>query len=74
MDLFTCCDNRTKLCYVDQTAYAARTYAHYLIHYLYWNSADLIFKQSVNLIILKLMFNWSFFTFQIIWHNIMILI
>jgi len=30
MDLFTCCDNGIKLCYVGQTAYAACTHAHCL--------------------------------------------
>ena len=29
MDLFACCENRTKLRYVGQTAYAASTHAHF---------------------------------------------
>ena len=51
MDLFTCCDNRNKLCYMAQTAYAARTHANCSIRDLYWNSAGFIFKQKVILIV-----------------------
>jgi hypothetical protein len=51
MELFTCCDNTTKLCYVGQTAYSARTHTQCLIQDLYWNAAGFILKQNMTLII-----------------------